>query len=102
MESKERTMQRKTFILSLGSALAALLFALMPTAALAAAPPKGYTITAVAFLGDLAVINGISNEGVWLASGGKIIPIMRHGQPAPGGGTFSTNENGTLGLNDAG
>jgi hypothetical protein len=27
---------------------------------------------------------------------------MRHGQPAPGGGTFSTNEGGALGLNDAG
>src|SRR5258706_870770 len=41
-------------------------------------------------------------EAVFLAGGGTIQQIMRFGQSAPGGGTFSVFEMGNIGLNDAG
>jgi len=41
-------------------------------------------------------------EGIFLAGGGTSQQIMRFGQPAPGGGTFSTFELGNIGLNDFG
>jgi hypothetical protein len=123
-------MHRRRWGEPLGRALAALPLVLTSGTALADAPAHGYTLTPIAFLGDpapgggkftndfeptalnrkgdlaftadLAEINGISNEGVWLASGGTIIPIVRYGQPAPGGGTFGAGELGTLGLDEAG
>ncbi len=41
-------------------------------------------------------------EGIFLAGSGGIQQIMRFGQSAPGGGTFSTAELGIVGLNDLG
>jgi hypothetical protein len=55
--------------------------------------------------GELAFTTDLTDhqqEGVFLATGGQILPIMRYGQPAPGGGTFGAAEFGYLGLNDAG
>src|SRR5947209_1913115 len=124
--TKERTMDRRMLTLSLGIVLATLLFSLTSRAAMAAAPAS-YAFTPVAFLGDAAPGGGHfmndfeptrmnssgdlaftadlsdqQQEGVFLASGGKILPIVRYGQPAPGGGTFGAAEAGNLGLNDAG
>jgi len=58
----------------------------------------------LAFTADLAVPGdqGQFEEGLFLADGGSIHQIVRHGQNAPGGGTFSVGELGTVGLNDAG
>src|SRR5262249_28242810 len=53
--------------------------------------------------GDLAFTTDLTDqqqEGVFLATGGQILPIMRYGQAAPGGGTFGGGEFGNLGLND--
>jgi hypothetical protein len=55
--------------------------------------------------GDLAFTTDLTDqqqEGVFLATGGQILPIMRYGQEAPGGGTFGGGVFGNLGLNDAG
>ena len=41
-------------------------------------------------------------EGIFLAGSGGMQQIMRFGQSAPGGGTFSTAELGIVGLNDRG
>src|SRR5258708_7252523 len=41
-------------------------------------------------------------EGIFLAGSGGIQQIMRFGQSAPGGGTFSAAELGVIGLNDVG
>src|SRR5262249_46983695 len=41
-------------------------------------------------------------EAIFLAGDTTIKQIMRFGQPAPGGGTFSTLELGNIGLNEAG
>src|SRR2546426_2978706 len=91
------------------------------------AGPAGYSFQAIAYLGDDAPGGGkfvsdfeptrLNNRGqvaftaepdvpgkeaVFLAGGGTIEQIMRFGQPAPGGGTFSTFELGPIGLNDSG
>ena len=41
-------------------------------------------------------------EAIFLAGGGTIQQIIRFGQSAPGGGTFSLYELGNIGLNDSG
>jgi hypothetical protein len=58
----------------------------------------------LAFTADLAVPGdeGQFEEGIFLADGGTVQQIVRHGQSAPGGGTFSVGELGHIGLNDAG
>src|SRR5216684_4720640 len=50
----------------------------------------------LAFTADLAVPGdqGEFHEGLFLANGGNIQQIGRHGQSAPGGGTFSVGELG--------
>src|SRR5438105_3476903 len=110
----------------------ALVLSLATIISIAAAPdrslagPAGYSFQAIASLGSPAP-NGafvsdfeptrLNNRGqiaftaepdvageeaVFLAGGGTIQQIMRFGEPAPGGGTFSTFELGPLGLNDSG
>jgi hypothetical protein len=55
---------------------------------------------AVAFTADT---DQPGEEGCYLASpNGAITQLMRFGQPAPGGGTFSTFELGCMGLNNLG
>ncbi len=44
----------------------------------------------------------LGKEGVFLAGGGTVQQIVRFGQSAPGGGTFSIYDLGNIGLNDAG
>ena len=58
----------------------------------------------LAFTADLAVPGheGQFEEGLFLADGGTVQAIVRHGQSAPGGGTFSVGELGNVGLNDDG
>ncbi len=58
----------------------------------------------LAFTADLAGPGhqGQFEEGLFLADGGSVQQIVRHGQSAPGGGTFSVGELGPVGLNDAG
>src|SRR5437016_3058916 len=58
----------------------------------------------LAFTADLAVPGheGEFEEGLFLADGGTVQAIVRPGQSAPGGGTFSVGELGYIGLNDAG
>jgi len=105
--------------------LTAVLMGAKPSEAQAQA--DGYSFTPIVFLGDPAPGGGnftsdfepsaINNrgemaftadliapgqEGVFLARGGELSQILRFGQPAPGGGTFSVAELGTIGLNDEG
>ena len=58
----------------------------------------------LAFTADLAVSGdqGEFHEGLFLTDGGSIQQIVRHGDSAPGGGTFSVGQLGSAGLNDAG
>ncbi len=58
----------------------------------------------VVFTADLAVPGneGEFEEGLFKADGATVQQIVRHGQSAPGGGTFSVGELGQVGLNDAG
>ncbi len=58
----------------------------------------------LAFTADLAVPGneGQFEEGLFMADGATVQQIVRHGQSAPGGGTFSVAELGNVGLNDAG
>src|SRR5439155_5704443 len=58
----------------------------------------------LAFTADLAVPGheGEFEEGVFLAEGGTVQEIVRPGQSAPGGGTFSGGVLGHIGLNEAG
>lgn len=45
----------------------------------------------IAFLGDLTPSPAVNeNMGIFLYSGGRIIPVMRPGDPIKGGGTFVT------------
>jgi hypothetical protein len=44
----------------------------------------------------------LGEEGIFLAGGSGIQQIVRFGQSAPGGGTFSAAELGMIGLNDSG
>jgi len=100
-------------------------FGLAPRAASAANPP--YTFKVITTIGSPAPgggafgndfePTGLNNrgqlaftaepdvpfeEGIFLAGSGGIQQIMRFGQSAPGGGTFSTAELGIVGLNDSG
>jgi hypothetical protein len=93
----------------------------------AQAQPGDYTFTPIAFLGgptpgggnftsdfEPSAINNRGEvaftadliepgqEGVFLAHRGELTELLRFGQPAPGGGTFSVGELGTIGLNDEG
>src|SRR6266566_2085118 len=58
----------------------------------------------LAFTADLAVPGneGQFEEGLFMADGATVQQIVRHGQSAPGGGTFSVAELGHIGLNEAG
>ncbi len=103
---------------------AAGLYGALPRTALA--EPKGYEFTPLAFLGDPAPgggnfffdfePGGINNrgdvsfgadlttggEGVFLWSQGQLSAIARHGDPAPGGGTFGPGFLGAPQINDQG
>jgi hypothetical protein len=104
---------------------------ILPATAGGATPP-GYNFTPIAFLGDAAPGGGnfindfepsavnnsgqvafvadlttpeAGNEGVFLWRQGQTQVLAQPGQPAPGGGTFTTApglELGRVGLNDAG
>src|SRR5438874_13553572 len=105
--------------------LAAIGLATAPRSACAAGPP--YTFKVVTTIGSPAPGGGafgndfeptaLNNrgqlaftaepdlpfeEGIFLAGSGGIQQIMRFGQSAPGGGTFSVFELGIVGLNDFG
>jgi len=58
----------------------------------------------LAFTADLSVPGdkGDFHEGLFLRDGASVQQIVRFGQNAPGGGTFSVGELGHVGLNDAG
>jgi hypothetical protein len=61
--------------------------------------------TALNNLGQLAFTaepDVLGEEGIFLAGSAGIQQIMRFGQSAPGGGTFSAAELGRIGLNDRG
>jgi hypothetical protein len=63
--------------------------------------PDAATNRADAFVADVSA----GGEGVFLARHGQLTQIVRSGQSAPGGGTFSTAgppQLGRLGLNDGG
>ena len=51
-----------------------------------------------AFVADMST----GGEGVFLRTPGKILHIVRTGQPAPGGGTFAPLEQGRASINEAG
>src|SRR5437016_12460100 len=105
-----------------------LVAALMRTEPIEAHPQApGYSFKPIAFLGGPAPGGGTFNndfepsainnrgemaftadliepgqEGVFLVRGSKLSQVLRFGQPAPGGGTFSVAELGNIGLNDEG
>jgi hypothetical protein len=53
----------------------------------------------MAFTADLIVPG---QEGAFLVHDGELTELIRFGEPAPGGGTFSVSELGNIGLNDKG
>src|SRR2546421_5205265 len=112
MKTKNMTMKKVATVAAL---------ALIPVALAGLA---GYSFTPIAFLDNPAPSGGnftfdfepsaINNrgevgftadvttggEGVFVGLGGQLTPIMRSGQPAPGGGTLGPTELGRLGVNE--
>jgi hypothetical protein len=105
--------------------LAAALLGTKPDQAQAQA--TGYSFEVIAFLGDpapggsgftndfepsainnrggmafTADLTDSGQEGAFLVQHERVSQLMRFGQPAPGGGTFSDTELGNIGLNDEG